>query len=106
MFDCGHLRAFISLSVVHATAGTFGRTAALESGHAAAPAIDASVRLYHPRGNLCRLFEIGLHGFYFGVRMDEWQTKKVGKDPPARPVPALGRKWRSRAWPDPQESRN
>ena len=32
MFHCGHLRAFISLSVVHATAGTFGRTARWNRG--------------------------------------------------------------------------
>ena len=55
------------------------------------------------RVHLWQLFEIGLRGCHPDVRMSGWQTKKTRKNASTRPVPASERKWRSRAWPDPQK---
>jgi fumarate hydratase class II len=58
------------------------------------------------RPHIPQLCKMELHGLHIDVIVRAWNIRKPRKNPATRHVPVSGRKWRSRVWPGPQESRN
>ena len=67
--------------------------------HKVTPRLTAPVKI----ARISRLCEMGQHGLHLDAMMGTCRIRKPSKNPEPQYLPASGRKWRSRAWPDPQE---